>query len=118
MLHNGERSWQTTLLLLSSNLVCENLTIFTTLFPKLSTLISVSEGYTTYLGHDDTLSHFQGVNLGLFVNREGLMGDVMFGGCLGHSDHEIIRVFNLQRKKEEGQQNYHLRLPKCRLWLV
>ncbi|GAB0176377.1 hypothetical protein GRJ2_000102900 [Grus japonensis] len=26
----------------------------------------------------------------LFANREGLVGDVMVGGCLGHSDHEMI----------------------------
>ncbi|GAB0203729.1 hypothetical protein GRJ2_002838500 [Grus japonensis] len=26
----------------------------------------------------------------LLVNREGLVGDVMVGGCLGHSDHEMI----------------------------
>ena len=26
----------------------------------------------------------------LFVNREGLMGQVVIGGCLGHSDHEVF----------------------------
>ena len=26
----------------------------------------------------------------LFANRDGLVGDVVVGGCLGHSDHEII----------------------------
>lgn len=26
----------------------------------------------------------------LFANREGLVGDVMVGGCLGHSDHKIL----------------------------
>ncbi|GAB0175572.1 mitochondrial enolase superfamily member 1 [Grus japonensis] len=26
-----------------------------------------------------------------FVNREGLVGDVMVGGCLGHSDHEMTK---------------------------
>lgn len=26
----------------------------------------------------------------LFANREGLVGDVMFGGCLGHSNHKIL----------------------------
>ena len=26
----------------------------------------------------------------LFVNREGLVGDVKVGGCLGHSDHEML----------------------------
>ncbi|KAM9591477.1 uncharacterized protein ACIBXB_006274 [Morphnus guianensis] len=28
----------------------------------------------------------------LFVNREGLMGEVVIGGCLGHSDHEVVEV--------------------------
>ncbi|TRZ26834.1 hypothetical protein HGM15179_000304 [Zosterops borbonicus] len=26
----------------------------------------------------------------LFVNGDGLVGDVVVGGCLGHNDHEII----------------------------
>ena len=26
----------------------------------------------------------------MFVNREGLVGDVKVGGCLGQSDHEMI----------------------------
>ena len=26
----------------------------------------------------------------LFVNKEGLMGEVVIGGCLDHSDHEIV----------------------------
>ncbi|KAJ7411268.1 adaptin ear-binding coat-associated protein 1 [Pitangus sulphuratus] len=34
---------------------------------------------------------------------EGLVGDVVVGGCLGHSDHEIIRVFNTQGCKEGHQ---------------
>ena len=28
----------------------------------------------------------------LFTNRDGLVGDVVVGGCLGHSDHEIIEL--------------------------
>jgi len=32
----------------------------------------------------------------LFENREGLVGDVMAGGCLGHSDHEMIEFLILQ----------------------
>ena len=38
----------------------------------------------------------------LFANREGRMGDVMVGGCLGHSKHEMIRVLDSQRSKEQG----------------
>lgn len=30
------------------------------------------------------------VQLDLFVNREGLLGDVMVRGLLGHSHHEVI----------------------------
>ena len=32
----------------------------------------------------------------LFVNREGLVGDGMVGGCLGHSDHEMIEFLILR----------------------
>jgi len=37
----------------------------------------------------------------LFVNREGLVGDVMVGGSLGHSDHEMVelKIFNVMRRK-------------------
>ncbi|GAB0206524.1 hypothetical protein GRJ2_003118000 [Grus japonensis] len=31
----------------------------------------------------------------LFANREGLVGDMMFGGCLGHRDHEMIEFLIL-----------------------
>ena len=31
----------------------------------------------------------------LFVNREGLVGDVMAGGHLGHSDHEMTEFLIL-----------------------
>ena len=43
----------------------------------------------------------------LFVNREGLVGDVMVGGCLGHSDHEMVefKIFSVMRKK--GQHSCH-----------
>ncbi|KAM9590845.1 uncharacterized protein ACIBXB_005894 [Morphnus guianensis] len=53
----------------------------------------------------------------LFVNREGLVGDVMVGGHLGHSNHEII-VFDSQRSKEGGQQKCYLGLLEGRLWPV
>jgi len=32
----------------------------------------------------------------LFVNREGLVGDAMVGGHLGHSDHEMIEFLILR----------------------
>ena len=40
----------------------------------------------------------------LFVNREGLVGNVTVGGLLGHSDHEMI-VFDSRRSKEGAWQN-------------
>lgn len=43
----------------------------------------------------------EGVPLDLLLaNREGLGGDVMVGGCLGHSDHKIIEflIFGEARK--------------------
>ncbi|KAK4830584.1 hypothetical protein QYF61_011819 [Mycteria americana] len=39
----------------------------------------------------------------LFVNREGLVGDVTVEGRLGHSDHKMIRVFDSWRSKEEEE---------------
>ena len=37
----------------------------------------------------------------LFVNKEGLVGDVTVGGCLGHSDHKEVefKLFGVMRKK-------------------
>ena len=37
----------------------------------------------------------------LFVNREGLVGDVMVGACLGHSDHEMVefKIFSVRKKR-------------------
>lgn len=40
-----------------------------------------------------------------FTNRQGFVTDVMTGGHLGQSDHEIIRMFNSQRSKDECQKN-------------
>lgn len=34
-----------------------------------------------------------------FVNKEGLVGNEMAGGHLGHSSQEMIQVFDSQRKK-------------------
>lgn len=53
----------------------------------------------------------------LFLNREGLVGDVVVRGHLGHSNHEI-RVFSSQRNKEGDQQPFHVGLPQGRLWPV
>ncbi|KAK4810673.1 hypothetical protein QYF61_007473 [Mycteria americana] len=37
----------------------------------------------------------------LFTNREGLVGDVMVGGCLGQSDHEMIEFLILGEVRRE-----------------
>ena len=43
-----------------------------------------------------------GASLGLlFTNREGLVGDVVVGGCLGHSDHEMIE-FSVHGEAKRG----------------
>lgn len=48
----------------------------------------MEENFLTQLVSEPTR---EGVPLDfLFVNREGLVGDVMVGGRLGHSDHEMI----------------------------
>ena len=48
----------------------------------------VEENFLTQLVSEPTR---EGAPLDLsFVNREGLESDMMVGGCLGHSDHEMI----------------------------
>lgn len=49
-----------------------------------------------------------------FANREGLMGSVMFGSHLGHSNHERIEFLILE-EVEGGPQNCYTGLPKGRL---
>ena len=51
----------------------------------------------------------------LFVNREGLVGDVKVGGRLGHSDHEMLDFSILVETQRGVQQNCHLGLPEGRL---
>ena len=51
----------------------------------------------------------------LFVNRERLVGDMMVGRCLGHSEHEMI-VFSSWRSKEGCYQKPHLGFPEGSLW--
>jgi len=38
----------------------------------------------------------------LFTNREGLVGHVVVGGCLGRSDHEMIELLILDEAKKRG----------------
>ena len=54
----------------------------------------------------------------LFRNREGLVGDVMVGGCLGHSDHKMIVGLILGEVRRGDQQNCYLGLPEGKLWPV
>lgn len=42
----------------------------------------------------------------LLENRDGLAGEVTTGGCLGHSDHEVVEIKNLI---EEKCQNLSIR---------
>ena len=60
----------------------------------------VEENFLTQLVREPTRDGAQ-LDL-LFVNREGLVGDVMVGGHLGQSDHETIRVFDSWRSKQGG----------------
>lgn len=42
----------------------------------------------------------KGALLDLFINAEGLVGEVTIGGCLGHNNHEEveIKIFGDRRK--------------------
>lgn len=40
----------------------------------------------------------------LFVNRGGLVGDAMVGGCLGHSDHKIMSFQVSEKERESAEQ--------------
>lgn len=46
--------------------------------------------------------------LDLFVNTEGLMGDVMIGDCLGHIDHEMVefKIFSVARNQVSRVLSY------------
>jgi len=47
----------------------------------------------------------------LFVNREGLMWDMIVAGCLGQSDHEMaeFKMFSLMIKKNSRFVNLDFR---------
>ena len=62
-------------------------------------LESVADNFLTQLVSEPTR---EGALLDLlFVNREGLVGDVAVRGRLGHSDHEIIE-FSILREARRG----------------
>jgi len=73
----------------------------------------VEDYFLTQLEREPTR---EGTPLDLFAKREGLVGDVKVGGCLGHSNHKIVS--DSQTSKEGGQQNSYLGLPEGRLWSV
>lgn len=54
----------------------------------------------------------------LFVNREGLVGNVMVGGCLGHSDHESteFKIASVMRKKDSIVSTLDFRRAKFKLF--
>jgi len=51
----------------------------------------------------------------LFTNREGMVGDVEVGGCLGQSDHDMVEFSILGGIRRGEQQNCYLGLPEGRL---
>lgn len=51
----------------------------------------------------------------LLVNREGLMSDVMPGGCLGHSSHKMIQFLIPKEVKSWVSRNCKLELLEGRL---
>lgn len=40
----------------------------------------------------------------LFVNRGGLMGYAMVGGCLGYSDHKMMSFQVSEKERESAEQ--------------
>lgn len=53
----------------------------------------------------------------LLVNREGLVSDVITGGCLGHSNHKIMQFFVHGEVKSWVSRNCKLGLLEGRLWM-
>lgn len=51
------------------------------------------------------------------MNKE-LVGDVMAGGRLVHTNHNMVRVLDSQGSKEGDQQNCHIELPEGGFGLV
>ncbi|GAB0176455.1 mitochondrial enolase superfamily member 1 [Grus japonensis] len=53
----------------------------------------------------------------LLMNREGLMGEVAIGGCLGHSDHEVVefKIFGDSRKTDTQISTLDMRRADFRL---
>ena len=49
----------------------------------------------------------------LFVNREGLVDDVVVGSRLGHSDHEIIEFSILREARRGGSRTAILDFPRA-----
>jgi len=54
----------------------------------------------------------------LFVNREGLVRDVMVSGCLGHSDHDMIefKTVSVMRKKDSRVATLDIRRANFKLF--
>ncbi|GAB0178757.1 hypothetical protein GRJ2_000341000 [Grus japonensis] len=53
----------------------------------------------------------------LFVNREGLVGDMTVGGCLGRNDHKMVqfKIFGVMRKKISRVATLDFRRAKFKL---
>ena len=55
----------------------------------------------------------------LFASRDGLVGDVLIGGHLGHSDHEMIdfSIFG-EIRRNKYRQDFFITLLEGRLWPI
>ncbi|KAK4811148.1 hypothetical protein QYF61_019779 [Mycteria americana] len=58
------------------------------------------------------------VSKAFLKSREGLVGDVMVGGCVGHSDHEMVefKIFGVMRKKVSRVATLDLRRANFKLF--
>lgn len=54
----------------------------------------------------------------LFANRDGLVGDVVVGDCLEHSDHEIIEFLIFGEIRRNINKTFTLDFWEGRLWRI
>ena len=52
----------------------------------------------------------------LFVKSKGLVGKVVTGGCLGHSDHKVAEFQTVSDREKNCQQNFDPGYGESRLW--
>ena len=54
----------------------------------------------------------------LFVNREGLAGQVVIGGCLGHSDHKEVEFQIVGNRRKTASKTLALDMGRAGLGLL